>query len=626
MFLCGMYISQQGYSECTSFSKFTGDPRPAAGFIDALDVALKQTDSSSGVWYAETRRLESVSLDACKMVRSYPRDHLRFTHNMPHRMRDSASYTSRSVLGLAHDHSTSRVPRFLPSSIFWALPGDSFSLRPDNKFFSLEAVRRVQFGDHTFHNATTIDSLATIDSLEALSFGDHFNESLVGVRWPPLLQRLHLGFFFNTEIKRVEWPGSLEWLAFGDSFDQCLEGVRWPDCLKRLTFGLRFNKPIERVALPKSLRRLAFGKSFNQRIDCVEWPVSLEELEFGSFFDMPVENARWPTSLRRLSFGDMFDKPMRGSALPASLQELSLGTTFDRVYDSILWPPALRQLTLGVQFHPFVQQFVWPARVIELTMASCEQYDTLVADDISFPPFLEGLTFGIDIDCVKGVRFPDNLRRLAFGLKFRGTIVDIVWPSCLEELTLGGHFDEALGGIVWPASLVRLTFGDYFSKRLEDACWGKSRLTHLKLGKAFNWPIETMTWPVTLKVLMFGECFTQDVSHVEWPDSLTELAFGKGYKKGIQDGTHWPNLQRLTLASTFATPFQALGEWCPDLRELTLLSDRRYWVDESMAELKWPPRLHKLNLKECWCEHVMCIPDNVDVAYCCPCEVEAGRS
>ena len=57
-------------------------------------------------------------------------------------------------------------------------------------------------------------------------------------------------------------PGSLQSLTFGDRFNQSLETVTLPGSLQSLTFGDRFNQSLENVTLPGSLQSLTFGDDF----------------------------------------------------------------------------------------------------------------------------------------------------------------------------------------------------------------------------------------------------------------------------------------------------------------------------------------------------------------------------
>ena len=52
-------------------------------------------------------------------------------------------------------------------------------------------------------------------------------------------------------------PCSLQSLTFGSHFDQSLENVTLPCSLQSLTFGICFNQSLENVTLPSSLQSLS---------------------------------------------------------------------------------------------------------------------------------------------------------------------------------------------------------------------------------------------------------------------------------------------------------------------------------------------------------------------------------
>ena len=75
-------------------------------------------------------------------------------------------------------------------------------------------------------------------------------------------------------------PKSLISLTFGDDFNQSLVGVTFKDSLQNLTFGSDFNQSLERMTLPNSLQNLTFGFNFNQSLEGVTLPYHFAELDF----------------------------------------------------------------------------------------------------------------------------------------------------------------------------------------------------------------------------------------------------------------------------------------------------------------------------------------------------------
>jgi len=78
-------------------------------------------------------------------------------------------------------------------------------------------------------------------------------------------------------------PSSLESLTFGHKFNQSLNGVTFPSRLQSLTFGYHFNQSLQGVTLPRGLRTLTFGCSFNKSLEKVAFPSGLQNLTFGEF-------------------------------------------------------------------------------------------------------------------------------------------------------------------------------------------------------------------------------------------------------------------------------------------------------------------------------------------------------
>lgn len=160
-------------------------------------------------------------------------------------------------------------------------------------------------------------------SLEMLTFGRKFNQSLEGVAFPGSLQGLAFGDSFNRTMLGVTLPSGLRSLTFGSDFNQSLWGVTLPACLQDLTLGERFNHSIQGVRLPSSLTMLTFGSDFNQSLEGVRFPCTLRHLTFGIRFNQSMDRVALPNSLQNLSFGSDFNCGLEGVTLPPSLQSLT---------------------------------------------------------------------------------------------------------------------------------------------------------------------------------------------------------------------------------------------------------------------------------------------------------------
>ena len=63
-------------------------------------------------------------------------------------------------------------------------------------------------------------------------------------------------------------PSSLQTITFGNGFNQSLKGVTLPSSLQKLIFGDEFNQSLKGVTLPSSLHELQFTE-FHVRVHLV---------------------------------------------------------------------------------------------------------------------------------------------------------------------------------------------------------------------------------------------------------------------------------------------------------------------------------------------------------------------
>eukprot|EP00438_Fugacium_kawagutii_P013948 Skav203414 [mRNA] locus=scaffold1743:285672:286487:- [translate_table: standard] len=133
-------------------------------------------------------------------------------------------------------------------------------------------------------------------------------------------------------------PRSLEDLTFGDYFNQSMEGVTLPSGLRNLTFGEYFNQSMEGVTLPSGLQNLTFGREFDQSMEGVTLPSGLQNLTFGDCFDQSMEGVTLPSGLQNLTFGDCFNQSMEGVTLPSGLQNLKFGFNFKCEMEGVILP------------------------------------------------------------------------------------------------------------------------------------------------------------------------------------------------------------------------------------------------------------------------------------------------
>lgn len=116
-------------------------------------------------------------------------------------------------------------------------------------------------------------------------------------------------------MKGIRLPQSLESLTFGGAFNQSLEGVELPSSLQSLTFGIAFNQPMEGINLPVGLRSLTMGDLFRRSLPRL--PKNLQRLALkGQGENRNLSSAvAHLTSLEQISLG-------HGASATASLVDL----------------------------------------------------------------------------------------------------------------------------------------------------------------------------------------------------------------------------------------------------------------------------------------------------------------
>lgn len=389
--------------------------------LGAFAAALDQT-CNGGEWYTSTKELQLVSLQFCTTCRGATTLTLRVNADIPRRLLAAADAPSRNRKRLCR----TRVPRLRVRRVVWKLPTAAELRMP---IYALAEAHEMHF------RRTFVDSLEGIvwprrlkvlrvDSCEQLY-------PMAGVLWPESLQNLTFGGDFNQSMEGAIFPGSLQQLTFGFCFNQSIEGIRWPKGLRRLSFGYGFDQPIEAVMLPDSVTQLAFGYTFDQPIEAVRWPASLQHLTFGFAFDEPIASVVWPPSLQELAFGECFDEPIEGVLWPDSLQQLSFGRDFDQPMERVRWPASLQELSIGTL---------------------CDFFSTV-----------PGVRMYSDFDQrIDGARWPASLRRLTLGGGFSRPFRHLrSWMPDLEEFTLllkdRSKYPDLLRGVEWPIKLRSVT-------------------------------------------------------------------------------------------------------------------------------------------------------------------------
>ena len=130
-------------------------------------------------------------------------------------------------------------------------------------------------GFQVFDEEFALDGISEIRMRRGRTYVQHLG------RLPKSLEKMTFGEAFNQSLKRVTLPGNLQSLTFGDEFNQSLDRVTLPGNLQSLTFGGEFNQSLEGVTLPGNLQSLAFDEKFNLSLEGVTLPGTLQSLFLG---------------------------------------------------------------------------------------------------------------------------------------------------------------------------------------------------------------------------------------------------------------------------------------------------------------------------------------------------------
>lgn len=435
-------------------------------------------------WYTSTKHLQVACWQLCEVCRRANTLHLRVGYGFPTSLLAGMDGVNANPQGGVV---ASRVPRVRARGVTWVLPSADLLSNPFDAIAEVEELRFCDAFDGSLRIQAWPHRLRTME----FGVGSRFNQPIVGVVWPVLLQVLKFGCSFNQPIEQVVWPNCLQQLTFWQNFNQPIERVQWPSALQHLTLGWDFNQPVGGVTWPASLQVLTFRNAFDQPIESVVWPASLQEMNFGAYFNRPIEGVTWPSSLRRLVFKGKFNQPIEGVIWPPLLQELTPGGGFNQPIKDVMWSTALQQLTFGLLFNQPIQGTVWPTSLQILTF---------------------GFSFNQPID---NVTWPMSLRQLTFGRSFNHRIDGATWPRSLEELTFGENFDQPIEGMEWP-SLRRFTLAGKFRQSLQTLGTAMPTLEELTLQ---------LDKDPARYFLLRG---------VEWPAGLTDLTISTGaYLRGV---------------------------------------------------------------------------------------------
>eukprot|EP00435_Cladocopium_sp_Y103_P005670 s596_g1.t2 len=435
-------------------------------------------------------------------------------------------------------------------------------------------------------NTSVTKSLQNLPgSLEKLTLGHAFNESLEGVTLPSSLQSLKFGAEFNQSLEQVTLPSSLRTLTFGHNFNQSLERVSLPSTLENLTFGYNFTQSLEGWTLPRSLLSLTLDGHFNHSLEEVTLPSSLQILTFGKNFDQSLEQVTLPSSLQSLTFGQQFNQSLEQVTLPSSLESLTFGRDFNQSLEQVTLPRNLQSLTFGASFNQSLERVNLPGSLKSLTFAWDFNQNL---EGVTLPSSLQSLTLGHDFNQnFEQINLPMSLQSLQFGRCFDKNLRQVTLPGSLQNLKFEGNFCKSLDQVTLPSSIQSLTLGMLYDERFEQVTLPNG-LRSLTLGYDFNVNLEQVTLPSSLLSLTFGHQFNQSLEQVALPSSLENLTFGHDFNQSLERVILPSSLRTLTFGTTFNN---FLGQALPDgLQSLTFSN----CFNQSLEDVALPRNLQSL--------------------------------
>ncbi|CAN0363910.1 unnamed protein product, partial [Ectocarpus fasciculatus] len=216
--------------------------------LDAFTLALSQAcDGQEERWYVSTLELQLVSLELCQACRSAQLLDARVDEDTPPTLWTSrASHTTPGKRSETSFIISNRVPAVQAFGWTWKLPVDHLPQRASMELHP--GPKCPQQNGQRFDAG--VGSVVLPRSLKRLEIS--MDMSINAVSWPASLQQLSFGYYFNQSIVGAPWPASLHHLSFGDSFNQPIVGAPWPASLQQLSFGDSFNQPIFGVTWPAS--------------------------------------------------------------------------------------------------------------------------------------------------------------------------------------------------------------------------------------------------------------------------------------------------------------------------------------------------------------------------------------
>ena len=133
---------------------------------------------------------------------------------------------------------------------------------------------------------------------------------------------------------------------------------------------------------------------------------------------------------------------------------------------------------------------------------------------------------------------PDHITTILTAADFCGSIDNIKLPSKLERIEFGPRFNQLLDNVVFPETVTTITFGIHhnwsmFDKSIKNIKLPKALKKYYNQGGGCDESIEDVVFPDTLEVLSLGYKFNYSLDKVNLPKSLKKLVLHCNFDQSL---------------------------------------------------------------------------------------------
>ena len=266
-----------------------------------------------------------------------------------------------------------------------------------------------------------------------------FDKPLQSMRFPPALQRLHLGYFFDRPLSGTAWSSSLTHLILSARFSQPILQGDLPKTLQIFDMSCcrMWSYPLHsHLYLTPNIQKFMLPCSFNQLLSLPAsgWAPSLTSLHLGTAFDQPLLEWTAPPNLLELTLSDMWNLPVSQLRLPNTLVSLTFKGVFDQPVDQLELPSSLRVLRFaGVAFNQCVNSLCLPAGLEVLQLGSDLKWDRRNLGHFNQPLDKIKLPSSLQILCLPTFAFQQPKAALPHNLPPSLRVLHLHSPNRLES-------------------------------------------------------------------------------------------------------------------------------------------------------------------------------------------------